>query len=402
MTDCIQSRFEFGTHQSRVVMADFSGPTPLPMAVPCCSAKRPPNSTSCLASPACVTDRRDQRYVHHSAKEMLAQRAYALAVGHEDLNDHDHLRHDPLLSLLAGKPELKSTLNRLELSTPEANRYKKIEADPAAIDRLAVDLFVEDYSQPPACIVLDLDATDLPLSGQQEQRFFHGYYDEYCYLPLYIFCGEQLLCMRLRSADQDAAAGSLEGVERIVGQIREHWPQVRVILRGDSGFCRNALMTWCESNRVDFVFGIARNKRLEALLAKTMKKAHAEKKRTGKRARVFTEFRYETLDKTWSRKRRVIGKAEVLEDKENPRFVVTSLGTDQGLAQSLYEELYCQRGEMENRIKEQLSLFAGRVSAETMRANQVRLYLSGMAYVLVSALRRLGLVGTELAPILVT
>lgn len=403
MTDCIQSRFEFGTHQSRVVMADFSGPNTSSDGGALLLRQTASKLNLLPRLAACFTDRRDQRYVHHSVEEMLAQRVYALALGYEDLNDHDHLRHDPLLSLLAGKADLtqplagKSTLNRLELSTPEANRYKKIEADPAAIDRLAVDLFVEAHSQPPARIVLDLDATDLPLYGQQEQRFFHGYYDEYCYLPLYIFCGEHLLCMRLRSADQDAAAGSLEEVERIVCQIREHWPQVRVILRGDSGFCRNALMTWCESNRVDFVFGIARNKRLEALLAKTMKKAHAEKKRTGKRARVFTEFRYETLDKTWSRKRRVIGKAEVLEDKENPRFVVTSLGKDQGLAQSLYEELYCQRGEMENRIKEQLSLFAGRVSAETMRANQVRLYLSGMAYVLVSALRRLGLVGTELA-----
>ena len=392
MTDRIQSRFKFGTHQPRVVIADFTG------------FKTSSDGRALLLRPtasklnllprlaACFTDRCDQRYVHHSVKEMLAQRAYALALGYEDLNDHDHLRHDPLL---AGRPELtqplagKRTLNRLALSTPEANRYKKIDADPAAIDRLAVDLFVEAHSQPPARIILDLDATDLPLYGQQEQRFFHGYYDEYGYLPLYIFCGEHLLRMRLRSADQDAAAGSPEEVERIVGQIREHWPQVQMILRGDSGFCRNALMTWCESNRVEFVFGIARNKRLEALLAKTMKKAHAEKKRTGKRARVFTEFRYETLDKTWSRKRRVIDKAEVLEDKENPRFVVTSLGKDQKLAQNLYEELYCQRGEMENRIKEQLSLFAGWVSAETMRANQVSLYLSGMAYVLVSALRRL-------------
>ena len=266
---------------------------------------------------ACFTDRRDQRYVHHSVKEMLAQRVYALALGYEDLNDHDHLRHDPLL---AGRPELtqplagKRTLKRLE-------------------HRLAVDLFVEAHIQPPARIVLDL------VYGQQEQRFFHGHYGKYCYLPLYIFCREHLLCMRLRSADQDAAAGSLEEVERIVGQIREHWPHVQVILRGDSGFCRIALMTWCKSNRVDFVFGIARNKRLDALLAKTMKKAHAEKKRTGKRVRVFTEFRNEASDKTWSRKRRVIGKAEVLEEKENPRFVVTSLSKDQGLAQSLYEEL---------------------------------------------------------------
>lgn len=407
MTDCIQSRFEFGTHQSRSVVADFTGPNTSSDGGALLLRQTSFKLNLIPRLAACFIDRRDQRYVHHSVEEMLGQRVFGLALGYEDLNDHDHLRHDPLLSLLAGKPDLtqplagKSTLNRLELSTSETNRYKKIEADTAAIDRLTVDLFIEAHAEPPARIVLDLDATDLPLHGQQEQRFFHGYYDEYCYLPLYIFCGEHLLCMRLRAANQDAAAGSREEVARIVGQIREHLPQVQVILRGDSGFCRDELMTWCESNRVDFVFGLARNKRLEAQLAKTMERAHAEKKRTGKGARLFTEFRYQTLEKTWSRERRVVGKAEVLEDKENPRFVVTSLGKGKGKgkqsAQSLYEDLYCQRGEMENRIKEQLSLFADRVSAETMRANQARLYLSGMAYVLVSALRRLGLVGTELA-----
>jgi len=287
-------------------------------------------------------------------------------------------------------------LNRLELSTPEPTRYKKVDSDPDAIDRLLLDLFLEAFPQPPRQIVLDLDATDLPLHGHQEQRFFHGYYDGYCYLPLYIFCGEHLLCARLRPANQDAAAGSVEEIQRIVAQIRQAWPKVQVILRGDSGFCRDALMSWCESNRVDFVLGLARNSRLEGLVAPYVTKARGRQSATGKPARIFAEFVYETVSGTWSQARRVVAKAEVLGDKENPRFVVTSLRGRRWSRRALYEKLYCARGEMENRIKEQMSLFADRVSTETMRANQMRLYLSGVAYVLVSALRRLGLAGTEL------
>lgn len=352
---------------------------------------------------ACFLDGRDQRYVRHTIEELVSQRVYGLALGYEDLNDHDQWRHDPLLGVLTGKQQWqqsaagKSTLNRLELGTRQANRYSKIEVDTRAIDCLLVDLFVEGFAAPPARIVLDLDATDLPLHGHQEQRFFHGYYDGYCYLPLYIFCGEHLLCARLRPSNQDASAGSVEEVTRIVGQIRKAWPAVQVILRGDSGFCRDGLMTWCEANKVDFVFGFARNTRLEALLAPSMLQAHAEQTATGKPSRVFAEFDYQTTSGSWSRSRRVIGKAEVLGDKENPRFVVTSLVGPEWGPQVLYEDLYCARGEMENRIKEQLSLFADRVSTETMRANQMRVYLSGLAYVLVSALRRIGLQGTEMA-----
>ena len=287
-------------------------------------------------------------------------------------------------------------MNRLELSTPEPTRYKKVDSDPDAIDRLLLDLFLEAFPQPPRQIVLDLDATDLPLHGHQEQRFFHGYYDGYCYLPLYIFCGEHLLCARLRPANQDAAAGSVEEIQRIVAQIRQAWPKVQVILRGDSGFCRDALMSWCESNRVDFVLGLARNSRLEGLVAPYVTKARGRQSATGKPARIFAEFVYETVSGTWSQARRVVAKAEVSGDKENPRFVVTSLRGRRWSRRALYEKLYCARGEMENRIKEQMSLFADRVSTETMRANQMRLYLSGVAYVLVSALRRLGLAGTEL------
>ena len=249
-------------------------------------------------------------------------------------------------------------------------------------------------------IILDVDTTDLPLHGKQEGRFFHGYYDAYCYLPLYVFCGEQVLCARLREADHDASFGCLQEIQRIVAQIRAAWPAVKIILRGDSGFCRNALMNWCESNNVDFVFGMARNKRLRKIIGAEMHQATQQWNQTGKPARVFREFSYQTKKTKkggWDRERRMAAKAEHIDGKENPRFVVTSLTSEDWPAQALYEKLYCGRGDMENRIKEQFSLFADRVSTETMRANQMRVYLSTIAYVLVSGLRRLGLKATELA-----
>jgi len=294
----------------------------------------------------------------------------------------------------------KSTLNRLELSRPEPTKYHKISHDEAAIESLLVDLFVEAHRRAPRQIVLDLDATDDPLHGQQEGRFFHGYYDSYCYLPLYIFCGEHVLCARLRESNHDAAFGSRQEIRRIVTQIRDAWPGVKIILRGDSGFCRNELMSWCEENGVDFVFGLARNQRLRRIIGAQMWEATQQWARTGKPSRIFTEFAYQTKKTKkggWDHQRRVAAKAEHINGKENPRFVVTSLSSEQWTAQGLYEELYCARGDMENRIKEQFSLFADRVSAETMRANQLRLYLSTMAYILVSGLRRLGLKATELA-----
>jgi hypothetical protein len=268
------------------------------------------------------------------------------------------------------------------------------------VDELLVKAFLESHQEIPAEIVLDMDTTDLPLHGKQEGRFFHGYYDNYCYLPLYVFCGEQILCARLREANHDAAFGCLTEMERIVEQIRAAWPEVKIVLRGDSGFCRNELMNWCENHRVDFLFGLARNQRLRRVIGQQMHEATLEWNRTGKPARVFTEFEYSTKKTRkggWDRERRVVAKAEHIDGKENPRFVVTSLPSQQWQAQTLYEELYCARGDMENRIKEQFSLFADRVSAETMRANQMRLYLSAMAYILVSGLRRLGLKGTALA-----
>jgi hypothetical protein len=337
---------------------------------------------------------------------MLAQRIYGLALGYEDLNDHEQLRHDPVFGILAGRQDLeqplagKSTLNRMELGAGETDRYKKITFWKDALDELLVRVFLESYPEAPERIVLDVDTTDLPLHGQQEGRLFHGYYDNYCYLPLYIFCGEQVLCARLREANHDAYCGSLPEIQRIVEQIRTAWPEVKIVLRGDSGFCRNELMSWCENHGVEFVFGMARNQRLRKIIGAEMHAVTEQWKQTGQAARVFSEFEYQTKKTKqggWDRARRVAAKAEHIDGKENPRFVVTSLTSDEWTAQSLYEELYCARGDMENRIKEQFSLFADRVSAETMRANQLRLYLSAMAYVLVSGRRRLGLKATELA-----
>jgi hypothetical protein len=353
----------------------------------------------------CFTDYRQPERIAHPLEEMLAQRIYGLALGYEDLNDHEQLRQDPLLGVLAGKRDLseplagKSTLNRLELTpagSPAAERYNKITYCSEAIDELLVTLFLESHRKTPSSIVLDLDATDTPLHGKQEARFFHGYYNHYCYLPLYIFCGDQLLCARLRPSNIDASAGSLEEVQRIVGQIRKAWPKTEIILRADSGFCREELMAWCETHAVDYVFGFARNKRLRRKIAKEMRQAKKEQQRTGEPARLFTEFFYQTR-KTWSRSRRVVAKAEQIPGKENPRYVVTSLPLAAWPTQELYEQLYCARGEMENRIKEQLSLFSDRMSTESLRSNQLRLYFSSLAYVLVEALRRVGLAETEWA-----
>jgi hypothetical protein len=354
---------------------------------------------------ACFADRRDPERVEHALGEMLGQRIYALALGYEDLNDHEELRRDPLLALLAGKRELteplagKSTLNRLELAPAaeaRGERYHKISYSGEALDALLVEIFLEAHTQPPQEIVLDLDATDTPLHGEQEARFFHAYYGHYCYLPLYIFAGEHLLCARLRPSNQDASPGSVQEVERIVRQIRRRWPRVRIILRADSGFCREELMTWCEKHSVDYVLGLARNARLRRKITRQLREAKQEQQRTGKAARVFSEFFYRTR-KSWSCRRRVVAKAEYLEKGENPRFVVTSLEARARPAQQLYERLYCARGEMENRIKEQLSLFSDRLSTSAMRANQLRLYFSSLAYLLVHALRRLALAGTAWA-----
>ena len=405
MTECTQQGFAFEGHFSRHVVAEFSGErlTTEGGALLLREADRKIGLLRRVAE--CFRDTRQPERIEHELPEMLAQRIYGLALGYEDLNDHEELRSDPLLALLAGKREIekplagKSTLNRLELTpsgSPLAERYHKIGYSPAAIDELLVKIFLEAHRRAPKQIVLDLDATDTPLHGQQEGRFFHGYYGHYCYLPLYIFCGDHLLCARLRPSNQDASAGSSTELEQIVRQIRAQWPKVRIIVRADSGFCREELMVWCESRRVDYVFGLARNERLRRKIAPVLRQAKQEHARTGKPARVFTEFFYRTQN-SWSRSRRVVAKAEQIQGKENPRFVVTSLGKPEWSAQALYEQLYCARGEMENRIKEQLSLFSDRLSTETMRANQLRLYFSSLAYVLLDALRRIALRGTEWA-----
>ena len=407
MTECTQESFAFAAHFSRRVVAQFDGAWMTSDGGGLLLRRTDRKIRLLPRVAACFRDGRDPARVEHRLPEMLAQRIYGLALGYEDLNDHEQLRHDPLLALLAGQREPdqplagKSTLNRMEL-TPDgakaasADRYHKITYSPAQLDALLVDIFLEAHSVPPAQIVLDLDATDTPLHGQQEERFFHGYYGEYCYLPLYIFCGEHLLCARQRASNQDASAGAREEVERIVGQIRRQGPQVQIILRADSGFCREDLMAWCESQRVDYVFGLARNERLEAEIAALLAQAQNQHQQTKQAARVFGEFAYQTRT-SWSCARRVVAKAEYLDKGPNPRFVVTSLGAETWAARELYEQLYCARGEMENRIKEQLSLFADRMSTATLRANQLRLHLSSLAYVLVHALRRLGLAATEWA-----
>jgi Transposase DDE domain group 1 len=405
MTECNQTAFPFEAHFSRQVLARFDGAqmTTDGGALLLRAVDRKIGLLKRVA--ACFTDARDPERVEHSVPALLAQRIYGLALGYEDLNDHEQLRRDPLLALLAGKRELeeplagKSTLNRLELTPagePRHQRYHKIVYSSEALDALLVEIFLEAQVQPPQRMVLDLDVTDTPLHGEQEARFFHGYYGHYCYLPLYIFAGEHLLCARLRPSNQDASAGSIAEVERIVRQIRRRWPKTQIVLRADSGFCREELMAWCEKHHVDYLFGLARNARLRRKMARQLRQAKREHQRKGKAARVFTEFSYRTR-KSWSRARRVVAKAEYLEKGENPRFVVTSLDAQAWPALELYERLYCARGEMENRIKEQLSLFSDRLSTETLRANQLRLYFSSLAYVLMHALRRLALVGTEWA-----
>ena len=416
-TQCIQTEFGFQALQQRDVVARFDGGdiTSDAGGLLLREVDRGVGIVRRLA--ACFTDYRRAERVEHRVEELIAQRIYGLALGYEDLNDHDQLRQDPLIAVLTGKAEPKgtdrrrardegkagagkSTLNRLELTPAEADhkaRYKKIVMKQGALDRLLVDLLVEAHAAAPAQIVLDLDATDDPLHGNQEGRFFHGYYRHYCYLPLYIFCGEFLLCARLRPSNIDASAGALEEVQRIVAQIRERWPRVQIVLRGDGGFSRDAIMTWCEANQVDYVFGLAKNKRLNKIIGRPLHEAQQQHEQTKKAARVFAEFRYQTR-KSWHAERRVVAKAEHLDKGANPRFVVSSLSVAQMEARALYEELYCGRGEMENRIKEQqLALFADRTSTSLLRSNQLRLYFSSFAYCLLQALRRLGLRGTEMA-----
>jgi len=406
-TECISDSFGFAAVEGRSVVAAFDGGkiTSDAGALLLGATERAIDLIGRFAG--CCRDGRCRELIEHKVSTLVGQRIYGLALGYEDLIDHDELRHDPVMAVLAGKLVAqrkdcapvagKSTLNRLELSREEPTRYHKIAYEGAAIEKLLVDLFLEAHRSAPEQIILDLDATDDPLHGDQEGRFFHGYYDCYCYLPLYVFCGRHLLAAKLRPSNIDASAGSSAEIARIVAQIRAAWPKTRILLRADSGFAREELMAWCEANGVDYLFGLSRNERLVAKLEADLARVEEESLRSGKPARHFRDFMWTTL-KSWSCRRRVVGKAEWTQGEANPRFVVTSLGEDECGARYLYEKLYCARGDMENRIKEcQMDLFADRTSSATMRANQLRLWFASMAYVLVCALRRIGLAHTKFA-----
>jgi hypothetical protein len=417
-TDCRETQLTFQGLGRRAVVADFSAGRLSSEAGGLLLLREVAERSGLLREfAACFTDHRDPRLVEHTVAELVSQRVLALACGYEDLNDHEVLRDDAVLALAAGKADVtgaararardrghalagKSTLNRWERTPADATaaaRYHKIVYDAPAIERFFVTAFLAAHATPPAEVVLDLDATDDPVHGHQEGRFFHGYYRAYCYLPLYIFCGEFLLAAKLRRADRDGAAGAVEEVERIVTQLRAQWPAVRIIVRGDSGFAREALMAWCEAHEVDYVLGLARNDRLEAAVTLELALAEIGCAVTQAPVRLYKDFVYQTRT-SWTRARRVVGKAEHLPGKANPRFVVTSRGLAAWAPAALYEQLYCARGDMENRIKEQqLGLFADRTSTATLRANQLRLWIASVAYVLVHELRRVGLQGTALA-----
>ncbi|MDO8946458.1 MAG: IS1380 family transposase [Desulfocapsaceae bacterium] len=416
-TECTRIYNSFQALGRREIVADFSGGT-ITSDGGGLLLREVEQRTGILQRFAkCFTDYRDAKRIEHSVLSLVSQRVIGLALGYEDLNDHDHLAKDQMLAIAVGKNDPtgmnrkleqdkgkplagKSTLNRLELTAADATAqspYKKIVISTEAVDNLLVDVFLEMHSEAPARIILDVDATDDPLHGNQEGKFFHGYYKAYCYLPLYIFCGDHLLCARLRQSNNDGAAGTVEEVDRIVERIRTCWPDTRIIVRGDSGFCREDLMVWCEDHDVDFLLGLARNRRLELEVSEELALAKALYQCSEKASRVFRDFCYKPL-KTWRWHRRVVGKAEHLGKGANPRFVVTSLKAGEHDARELYEKMYCARGEMENRIKEQqLMLFADRTSTHKMFSNQIRLYFSSLAYVLVQALRQLGLTGTDMS-----
>jgi hypothetical protein len=417
-TECTLNSLKFQGHFNREVVSDFSGGNITSDGGGLLLREVSKGKRILSGFSKCFKDYRNVEKIEHTVEELVSQRVYGLALGYEDLNDHDDLRKDYLLSTLVGKKDptgqdrkqaedhgkalaSKSTLNRLELTPVDASeesRYKKIVYSGEMIDDFFINMFLNSYQSVPEWIVLDADATDDPTHGNQEGRFFHGYYGHYYFLPLYIFCDDHLLCARLRPSNIDPAAGIVEELSRIISGIRRRWPSVKIIIRGDSGFCRDNLMSWCESqDRVYYLLGLSKNNRLTTILGRAMGKAKRRFFQTGEPARFFRMFTYRTR-RSWSRKRQVVGKAEHLSKGANPRFIVTNLPKDFASMRELYEEHYCARGDMENRIKEQqLGLFADRTSTELMRGNQLRLYFSSVAYVLMSELRRVGLKGTELA-----
>jgi len=418
-TECNTQRLLFQHHGKREVTAAFDGGA-ITSDAGGLLLREVDQQFGILSSFAdAFTDHRDPDLVEFSALELLTQRVMGIALGYEDLNDHEQLRHDPLLAILVGRRDVtgadrrdakdkgvplagKSTLNRLELTPAGASRgsrYKKIVASIAGLQDAFVDLFIRLRAKQgvPRELVIDLDATDDPVHGDQLGKFFHGYYKRYCYLPLYTFCGDWPLGAVLRPSNIDACAGTIQELARIVPKLRKTWPRVRIIVRADSGFCRDPILKWCEDHDVDYIIGLAKNKRLTRAIGGELHQAQQQFESTGQASRVFKDFRYRTRN-SWSCERRVIGKAEHLSKGANPRFVVTSLAAERVAAKTLYEDHYCARGEMENRIKEQqLYLFADRTSTHAMRSNQLRLLFSTMAYLLHLALREFGLAGTEMA-----
>jgi len=417
-TQCSRQRLLFEDHGHRKVVAAFDGGKITSDGGGLLLREVEERFTILRSFAVGFTDHRCADASEFSVEELLRQRVMGIALGYEDLNDHEQLRHDPLLALMCGRKDItgqdraaecskgvplagKSTLNRLELTPVGASkdsRYKKIVASIATLQDTLVDTFIRLRSQQgiPTEVTLDLDATDDPVHGDQLGKFFHGYYKSYCFLPLYTFCDGWPLGAVLRPSNIDGCAGTIEELQRIIPKLRAAWPCVKIIVRADSGFCRESVLRWCEENSVDYVIGLAKNKRLVRAIGGELQQAREQFEDTGEAARVFKDFRYCTK-KSWSRERRVIGKAEHLSKGTNPRFVVTSLPPERIDARTLYEDRYCARGEMENRIKEQqLYLFADRTSTHNMRSNQLRLLFSTMAYLLHHVLREFGLVGTEM------
>lgn len=417
-TECTEERFLFQAAGRREIVAAFDGGEISSDGGVLLVSELESKREIVARFARCFTDHRDPDRIEHSCEELLKQRIFTLALGHEDVEDHDQLRRDPLLAAAVGKVDVlgaerdraadrgnplagKSTINRLELSAhcgSASDRYKRFEVDTDAIDELLVDLFLESYAVAPPEIILDVDATDDPVHGKQEGRFFHGYYDKYCYLPLYVFCGDHLLLARLRPGNHDPAKGAMEELARITEQIHRRWPQTRIIVRGDSGFCREEIMRWCEESKrpIDYVFGLPRNDRLLDCTGEAVLRATARFECEGAKVREITGFHYRTID-SWSRERRVVARVELDAEKLNDRYVVTSLSRRRFGDRALYYDLYCGRGDMENRIKEQqLGLFADRTSTHHLRSNQMRLYFSSIAYVLLAEVRRVGLAGTKL------
>jgi len=392
MTDCNRNPLPFASVGPKAVIADFTGGR-ITTDAGALLLREVDNRIGLFdAIDAAIPDPRHPVFIVHPQRAMISQRITAIALGYEDLNDHQTLRSDPLLQIAAGiSPDADLTL----ASPPTLCRLEN-RVDREALIKFAevlVDQFITSHLDPPEHLILDFDATDDLIHGKQEGRFFHGYYDHDCFLPLYVFCGDELLTAYLRPSDIDAAKHGRAVLKLLVRKLRAAWPAVKITIRGDSGFCRWRLMRWCDSHGIGYVLGLAKNKVLERAARDEIERAERQYRRTGDPQRVFGSFSYAAG--SWDRRRRVIVKAEHTAQGPNPRFVVVNVPGD---PQELYEDVYCQRGEMENRIKEQqLDLFADRTSCHRLLANQFRLLLSSAAYVLVQALRRTALAGTGLA-----